>query len=261
MSSQKMDGMASPAFWRSQQPQPHPGVENHENRKRQAGAKGSGNIAIDPHRRAMGEDHGDDMAEDDHRGLAQPDDPHRLAMVEESRGHVIVGKAEEVGAAAKDAAELIEQACRFDRYPAALRAIEELLALQLEAGVKHLQRTQQEGHSQGQRMLPILAAQKAAKRQLHQALVLLHGDEQAATRFAVGIKSLCSNYSEEIELCIRVLAAVETFLVRAGTWFAAQAMDQCLDSSTVAALVTFSAAGSQANAARGLLQDALQYWE
>lgn len=167
----------------------------------------------------------------------------------------------EVGAAAKDAAELIEQACRFDRYPAALRAIEELLALQLEAGVKHLQRTQQEGHSQGQRMLPILAAQKAAKRQLHQALVLLHGDEQAATRFAVGIKSLCSNYSEEIELCIRVLAAVETFLVRAGTWFAAQAMDQCLDSSTVAALVTFSAAGSQANAARGLLQDALQYWE
>ena len=168
---------------------------------------------------------------------------------------------EEVGAAAKDAAALIEQACRFDRYPAALRAIEELLALQLEAGVKHLQRTQQEGHSQGQRMLPILAAQKAAKRQLHQALVLLHGDEQAATRFAVGIKSLCSNYSEEIELCIRVLAAVETFLVRAGTWFAAQAMDQCLDSSTVAALVTFSAAGSQANAARGLLQDALQYWE
>ena len=136
-----------------------------------------------------------------------------------------------------------------------------MLALQLEAGVKHLQRTQQEGHSQGQRMLPILAAQKAAKRQLHQALVLLHGDEQAATRFAVGIKSLCSNYSEEIELCIRVLAAVETFLVRAGTWFAAQAMDQCLDSSTVAALVTFSAAGSQANAARGLLQDALQYWE
>ena len=168
---------------------------------------------------------------------------------------------EEVGAAAKDAAALIEQACRFDRYPAALRAIEELLALQLEAGVKHLQRTQQEGHSQGQRMLPILAAQKAAKRQLHQALVLLHGDEQAATRFAVGIKSLCSNYSEEIELCIRVLAAVETFLVRAGTWFAAQAMDQCLDSSTVAALVTFSAAGSQANAARGLLQDAMQYWE
>ena len=173
-----------------------------------------------------------------------------------------VGNGEaEVGAAAKDAAALIEQACRFDRYPAALRAIEELLALQLEAGVKHLQRTQQEGHSQGQRMLPILAAQKAAKRQLHQALVLLHGDEQAATRFAVGIKSLCSNYSEEIELCIRVLAAVETFLVRAGTWFAAQAMDQCLDSSTVAALVTFSAAGSQANAARGLLQDALQYWE
>lgn len=168
---------------------------------------------------------------------------------------------EEVGASTKDAAALIEQACRFDRYPAALRAIEELLALQLEAGVKHLQRTQQEGHSQGQRMLPILAAQKAAKRQLHQALVLLHGDEQAATRFAVGIKSLCSNYSEEIELCIRVLAAVETFLVRAGTWFAAQAMDQCLDSSTVAALVTFSAAGSQANAARGLLQDALQYWE
>ena len=173
-----------------------------------------------------------------------------------------VGSGEaEVGAAAKDAAALIEQACRFDRYPAALRAIEELLALQLEAGVKHLQRTQQEGHSQGQRMLPILAAQKAAKRQLRQALVLLHGDEQAATRFAVGIKSLCSNYSEEIELCIRVLAAVETFLVRAGTWFAAQAMDQCLDSSTVAALVTFSAAGSQANAARGLLQDALQYWE
>ena len=168
---------------------------------------------------------------------------------------------EEVGASTKDAAALIEQACRFDRYPAALRAIEELLALQLEAGVKHLQRTQQEGHSQGQRMLPILAAQKAAKRQLHQALVLLHGDEQAATRFAVGIKSLCSNYSEEIELCIRVLAAVETFLVRAGTWFAAQAMDQCLDSSTVAALVTFSAAGSQANAARGLLQDALKYWE
>ena len=168
---------------------------------------------------------------------------------------------EEVGASTKDAAALIEQACRFDRYPAALRAIEELLALQLEAGVKHLQRTQQEGHSQGQRMLPILAAQKAAKRQLHQALVLLHGDEQAATRFAVGIKSLCSNYSEEIELCIRVLGAVETFLVRAGTWFAAQAMDQCLDSSTVAALVTFSAAGSQANAARGLLQDALQYWE
>ncbi len=168
------------------------------------------------------------------------------------------GKA---GATPMDAAALMEQACRFDRYPAALRAIEELLALQLEAGVKHLQRTQQEGHSQGQRMLPILAAQKAAKRQLHQALVLLHGDEQAATGFAVGIKSLCSNYSEEIELCIRVLGAVETFLVRAGTWFAAQAMDQRLDASTVAALVTFSAAGSQANAARGLLQDALQYWE
>lgn len=167
----------------------------------------------------------------------------------------------EAGATPMDAAALMEQACRFDRYPAALRAIEELLALQLEAGVKHLQRTQQEGHSQGQRMLPILAAQKAAKRQLHQALVLLHGDEQAATGFAVGIKSLCSNYSEEIELCIRVLGAVETFLVRAGTWFAAQAMDQRLDASTVAALVTFSAAGSQANAARGLLQDALQYWE
>lgn len=172
------------------------------------------------------------------------------------------GKGEaEVGATTKDASALIEQACRFDRYPAALRAIEELLALQLEAGVKHLQRTQQEGNSQAQRMLPILAAQKAAKRQLHQALVLLHGDEQAATGFAVGIKSLCSNYSEEIELCIRVLGAVETFLVRAGTWFAAQAMEQRLDSSTVAALVTFSAAGSQANAARGLLQDALQYWE
>lgn len=167
----------------------------------------------------------------------------------------------EAGATPMDAAALMEQACRFDRYPAALRAIEELLALQLEAGVKHLQRTQQEGHSQGQRMLPILAAQKAAKRQLHQALVLLHGDEQAATGFAVGIKSLCSNYSEEIELCIRVLGAVETFLVRAGAWFAAQAMDQRLDASTVAALVTFSAAGSQANAARGLLQDALQYWE
>lgn len=167
----------------------------------------------------------------------------------------------EARATPMDAAALMEQACRFDRYPAALRAIEELLALQLEAGVKHLQRTQQEGHSQGQRMLPILAAQKAAKRQLHQALVLLHGDEQAATGFAVGIKSLCSNYSEEIELCIRVLGAVETFLVRAGAWFAAQAMDQRLDASTVAALVTFSAAGSQANAARGLLQDALQYWE
>ena len=167
----------------------------------------------------------------------------------------------EAGATAMDAAALIEQACRFDRYPAALRAIEELLALQLEAGVKHLQRTQEEGQSQGQRMLPILAAQKAAKRQLHQALALLDGDEQAATGFAVGIKSLCSNYSEEIELCIRVLGAVETFLLRAGAWFAAQAMDQRLDPSTVAALVTFSAAGSQANAARGLLQDALQYWE
>ena len=170
------------------------------------------------------------------------------------------GEAEAAGAP-MDAAVLIEQACRFDRYPAALRAIEELLALQLEAGVQHLQRSQQEDKSQGQRMLPILAAQKAAKRQLHQALVLLHGDEQAATGFAVGIKSLCSNYSEEIELCIRVLGAVETFLVRAGAWFAAQAMDQRLESSTVAALVTFSAAGSQANAARGLLQDALQYWE
>ncbi len=45
----------------------------------------------------------------------------------------------------------------------------ELLALQLEIGVKHLQQSQQEGRAQGQRMLPILAAQKAAKRQLHQA--------------------------------------------------------------------------------------------
>ena len=45
-------------------------------------------IAIDPHRRAMRQNDGDDMTEDDHRRLAQPDDPHRLAMVEEAGGDV-----------------------------------------------------------------------------------------------------------------------------------------------------------------------------
>ena len=39
------------------------------------------------------------MAKDDHRRLAEPDSPHCLAMIEESRGHVIVGKAEDIGTA------------------------------------------------------------------------------------------------------------------------------------------------------------------
>ena len=156
---------------------------------------------------------------------------------------------------------LIQSARGFDRFAAALRAVEELLALQLEAGVKHLQRAQEEGSSQAQRMLPILAAQKAAKRQLHQALTLVNSDEAIATQFAVGIKSTCSNYSEELQLCIGVLNGVEAFLLQAGSWLAKQALGHPLEPITVAALVSFSAAGSQASAARGLLQDALQYWE
>ena len=156
---------------------------------------------------------------------------------------------------------LIQSARGFDRFAAALRAVEELLALQLEAGVKHLQRAQEEGSSQAQRMLPILAAQKAAKRQLHQALTLVHSDEAIAMQFAVGIKSICSNYSEELRLCIEVRNAVEAFLLQAGSWFAKQALGHPLEPIMVAALVSFSAAGSQASAARGLLQDALQYWE
>ena len=163
--------------------------------------------------------------------------------------------------AALNPEELIQSACGFDLYSAALRAIEELLALQLEAGVKHLQRAQEEGSAQAQRMLPILAAQKAAKRQLHQALTLVQSDEVAATQFAVGIKSICANYSEELELCIRVLGGVETFLLQAGAWLAQQVMGQPLEPIMVAALVSFSAAGSQTSAARGLLQDALQYWD
>jgi len=156
---------------------------------------------------------------------------------------------------------LIQSARGFDRFAAALRAIEELLALQLEAGVKHLQRAQEEGSPQAQRMLPILAAQKAAKRQLHQALTLMHSDEALATQFAVGMKSTCSNYSEELQLCIGVLNGVEAFLLQAGSWLAKQALGHPLEPITVAALVSFSAAGSQASAARGLLQDALQYWD
>ena len=156
---------------------------------------------------------------------------------------------------------LIQRACGFDGFAAALRAIEELLALQLEAGVKHLQRAQEEGSPQAQRMLPILAAQKAAKRQLHQALTLMHSDEAVATQFAVGIKSTCSNYSEELQLCIGVLNGVEAFLLQAGSWLTKQALGHPLEPITVAALVSFSAAGSQASAARGLLQDALQYWD
>lgn len=158
-------------------------------------------------------------------------------------------------------AQLVERAARFDLYASALRAIEELLALQLEAGVKHFQRAQEEGDPQAQRMLPILAAQKAARRQLHQALTLLHSQEADATRFAVALKTLCSNYNEELHLCIQMLSSVETFLLHAGRWLADQAMGQPLEPSILAALVSFSAAGSQANAARGLLQDALQYWE
>lgn len=176
-------------------------------------------------------------------------------------GDLMEDPAGVAGSSAVDAEAMIQRACCFDLYPAALLAIEELLALQLEVGVKHLQRIQEEGQGQSQRMLPILAAQKAAKRQLHQALSLVHSDEEAATRFAVGIKSISGNYSEELQLCIRILSGVETFLLQAGAWLSAQAVDQPLEPPTVAALVTFSAVGSQANAARGLLQDALQYWE
>ena len=162
---------------------------------------------------------------------------------------------------ALDAAALIDRAARFDLYASALRAIEELLALQLEAGVKHFQRAQEEGDPQAQRMLPILAAQKAARRQLHQALSLLESREADATRFAVALKTLCSNYTEEVGLCIQVLGSIETFLLHAGGWLSDQAMGRPLEPSILAALISLSAAGSQANAARGLLQDALQYWE
>ena len=159
------------------------------------------------------------------------------------------------------AAVLMERAARFDLVASALRAIEELLALQLEAGVKHFQRSQKDGDPQAHRMLPILAAQKAARRQLHQARSLLHSEEADATLFAVALKTLCSNYNDEVDLCIQLLASIETFLLHAGRWLAAQALGQPLEASILAALISFSAAGGQASAARGLLQDALQYWE
>ena len=159
------------------------------------------------------------------------------------------------------AAELTDRVARFDLYASALRAMEELLALQLEAGVKHFQRAQEESDPQAQRMLPILAAQKAARRQLHQSLTLLHSQEADATRFAVALKTLCSNYNEELDLCIQMLSSVETFLLHAGRWLSDQAMGKPLERGILAALISFSAVGGQVNAARGLLQDALQYWE
>ena len=159
------------------------------------------------------------------------------------------------------AAALVERSARFDLYAAALRAIEELLALQLEAGVKHFQRVQEEGDAQAHRMLPILAAQKAARRQLHQALTLLHSEEVDATRFAVALKTHCSNYNEELDVCIQMLSSIETFLLHAGRWLSAQVMGKPLEPNILAALISFSAVASQVNAARGLLRDAMQYWE
>jgi len=156
---------------------------------------------------------------------------------------------------------LVAGACSFDLYPSAVRAIEELLALQLDAGVKHFQRAQQEKDPQAQRVLPILAAQKAARRQLRQALLLVQSDEGDATAFAVGVKSLSANYCEEMTLSIALLSGMESFLLQAGTWMTRQALGHPLTSDTVLALVTFSAVAGQLSASRGLLEDALQYWD
>ena len=98
LSSSKCLAVGSAPLRRCQKPQAQPSIENHEDSQWQAGAKGPRDIAIVFHRRAMRQDHGNDMAEDDEPGLAQPDHPHGLAVIEKSGGDVKIGQAEIVGA-------------------------------------------------------------------------------------------------------------------------------------------------------------------